>query len=265
MITFILGASDPEMQFIKEVLQLTGYPYALATYNDKPVKSSCAYKANGILGKVTGYPVFVECDVHSISPTHVIDHHRKGDPGYDKTPDKFWQASSLGQTISFLVRSFDVNMEEVFGARLTDYRFAAAADHCLTAAYQGLCPDINPEDLAFWRAGMRSQNQGVPLDQLLIKIKDAKRAMDEARTINIDGVDVALIDKFIPELREASAQMNKAFQSDTISKGLRRRNIMSATPHVVRAWLKQAEKDGLKNIYGDPQRGFAGGFYQVTP
>jgi len=262
VVTFILGASDREMQFIKEAIQLAGYTYAQATLDNKPVKSNQAYIANGIHGRIDGYSVFVECNVRTANPISIIDHHREGDPGYGKTPDQYWQASSIGQTIRYLVNSCGVDLDKTFEHRLSDYRFAAAADHCLTAAYQGKCPGIDPDDLAIWRASNKAVHQGVDLRQLLRTIDNAKSEIKKADKIHIDGVDVAIFNKTVPELPEASAQMGHAFQAELKIGSLSRRNIMSAPPNVIEAWMIQAKNDGLTDIYGDPQRGYAGAYYK---
>ena len=67
MVTFILGASDPEMQFIKEAVQLARFPYVQATYENLPVKPHRAYMADGYQGHLLGYPVFVECEVRGFT------------------------------------------------------------------------------------------------------------------------------------------------------------------------------------------------------
>ena len=36
---------------------------------------------------------------------------------------------------------------------------SAAADHCLGAAYQGLCPGVDPDELMQWRVESRAKFQ----------------------------------------------------------------------------------------------------------
>src|SRR5690606_22285652 len=47
------------------------------------------------------------------------------------------------------------------------YVFAAAADHCLAAAYRGECPGVDPDALMRWRVAVRAAHQGRPVDELL--------------------------------------------------------------------------------------------------
>ena len=257
MVTFILGASDPEMQFIKEAIQIAGLNFIQATYNGQPVKTKTAYRANGFDGKLKGYAVFVECQVEGVQAMTIIDHHQPGDPGYERPPEQFWEASSIGQTINFICRLKNRSAEAIFGNRLAEYRLAAAADHCLCSAYLGLCPGINPDDLSYWRTSTRATYQNVTLQNLLEKIDKAKKLIVMAPKVEIEGVEVAVIKSRIPELPEASAQMGAPIQAGDESVKNPRLNIISAPPAVIDAWIKDKQNKGLELINGDSQRGFA--------
>jgi hypothetical protein len=110
----------------------------------------------------------------------VIDHHRLGDPGYGVPPAQFLIGSSLGQVLAELARLGVLELGAGGGQHApdttvpgavwshtdaadgkdrwfvshTDDRYleipsdlvlAAAADHCLQAAYRGECPGVDPE------------------------------------------------------------------------------------------------------------------------
>lgn len=67
--------------------------------------------------------------------------------GYCQPPARYWEASLLGQFFAL----------GLSGEPTQDERLLAAADYCLTAAYAGKCPGIDPEDLAGFRMKRRIQ------------------------------------------------------------------------------------------------------------
>ena len=71
----------------------------------------------------------------------------------------------------------------------------------------------------------------------------------------------------VPELPEAAARLGVGY----VSGPLRDRNggpdkfTCSGTPAQVRAWMECWAPVRLTGIYGDPERGFAGGYAEVMP
>jgi len=142
---FVLGAQDPEMREIAHVLRMTKRGYVHAAKERMRVSSRTAYDADGVVklvrgGRATGAvlpprdpAVFVECTVRGHVPLLRVDHHHPGDPGYPMPPQRYVEGASIGQTLALL------EMEPTPTQRLL-----AAADHCLTAAYQGQCPQVDP-------------------------------------------------------------------------------------------------------------------------
>lgn len=151
----VLGASDPEMHRIFEMM--SGRPDVIvvqAMKGGKPVHPANAYEADlteigqyvesDDLTSGVGRIVFVECDIPSLSGwkqrhhgsfVHV-DHHRPGDSGYALGPERFFEASSLGQIFG------------IFGITPTEHDIVLAAmDHCFNAAAQGKCPGVSPEQV----------------------------------------------------------------------------------------------------------------------
>src|SRR5690606_4175915 len=78
-----------------------------------------------------------------------IDHHRPGDPGYGKPPEEFLPASSIGQVLIELDRLGVA--DRIPSKDILEAIRAAAADHCLAAAYRGECPGVDPDALMRWR------------------------------------------------------------------------------------------------------------------
>lgn len=51
--------------------------------------------------------------------------------------------------------------------------YAAAADHCLPAAYRGECPGVDPDELMRWRVETRATHQGRPVEDILADVEEA--------------------------------------------------------------------------------------------
>jgi len=125
-----------------------------------------------------------------------LDHHRPGDAGYGRPPAEFLEASSIGQLVSYLaanglwrgeplsssshapgsmnwdgswwavsavgeLRHFGGDpcplARPTWGTIPADIVMVAAADHCLEAAYRGLCPGVSTDALMMhlWNVGLR--------------------------------------------------------------------------------------------------------------
>jgi hypothetical protein len=264
----------------------------------KTVTPSEAYSATDIItrfGRTVRLPrdvtaVFVECGMsddglraYNIVNYTTVDHHRPGDVGYGKPPSEFLAASSIGQVILRLadmgygpcakrvqdagVAAFELvrsqwmvtfsNGEQI--AVPQDFVLAAAADHCLSHAYRGLCPGVDPDELMVWRAETRAAHQGISVNELLMKINHAREALYNAPRIDIAGLAVAdFREATVPELNEAAAREGIPFIAGMNMPGGRRKIVLqSAPPEVISQWMTNC---GLNGVYGDPERGFAGGY-----
>ena len=108
---WVLGANDPEMERIEQLLLECGEAVAYAVdERDERVRAENAYRASVSIRKGKNVDVrtayLIECDVHLPENVGrvVIDHHRPGDPGYGRPPAEFLTASSVGQVLSKLAR-----------------------------------------------------------------------------------------------------------------------------------------------------------------
>lgn len=223
----ILGAPDPEMEEIENLLRGCGVTVVYATHGGERVRASNAYRADGIAGTVTDSAsvLVVECDGPAIAPhlsagAALADHHRLGDPGYGRPPSEFLAASSLGQVITWLAR-MDALPAAIFGrvgatgsaariaATISYHHYVgawcvvdrhrtacviphhlvltAAADHCLGAAYRGECPGVDPDELMRWRVESRAKFQGVDPGVILGRIEVARRELALAPVIELDA------------------------------------------------------------------------------
>jgi hypothetical protein len=176
-----------------------------------------------------------------------------------------------------------------------DLVLTAAADHCLGAAYRGECPGVDPDALMAWRVQSRAAFQGVSPETILTSIVAAREALaaapivwltreeewravdaygqdpeysgapmvcEEYETLVSHGVRDMRRDTPVPELPEAATRDGVSYISGPlIGPDGRRKFTCSGTAEVVDAFMRVwGPANGLIDIYGDPARGFAGGY-----
>jgi hypothetical protein len=149
-----------------------------------------------------------------------------------------------------------------------DLVLAAASDHCPAAAYRGACPGVDPDALMRWRVRTRSAHQGRSESDIL---SDISRAMEVIRAAGLvvksdGGAEVVDLREapYVPELPEASLRLGVPILCRGLSGPDGRTKINILGDHagdVVRAFLGGwAAEQGIADTYGDPARGFAGGY-----
>ena len=291
----ILGAPDPEMHAIEDLLVTAGVQVAHAMADGRRVHPGNAYRADSRGGSYTPWRenptelhtnlqntvIWVECGPADGSALETafagikcisIDHHRPGDHGYGMPPANYWEASSIGQTAGLL------------GVNATHHLLmVAAADHCLAAAYRGECPGVDPDELMRWRAESRAEFQRRPVADVMADVNAARRALRDAPDILLAGhfehydfSELTVVataaqhakdmrGRHVPELPEAAAREGVCFVAD-LSPGPdgRRKTVCQAgSPDQITAFKQWADREGLVDIYGDPARGFAGGYAEL--
>lgn len=251
---FVLGSPDHEMREIERVATELGIPHGYAHRCGTVVKSHNAYQATGV-GITTIPPgsriVYVESQVMGLRADDIIDHHNVNDPGYGKSPAQFYEGSSIGQFLTMLGR--DPTPRQ---------RVIAAADHCLSAAYRGECPGITFEALKEFRESTRAQARRISREELSLQIQHAVQVLKNAARVQIAGASVAWFDSEEPpaEIAEASARISQPYVSITKREDGRVKAVLQSAPaYVVKKWLTLTD---LVGTYGDPQRGFAGGYFR---
>nr|PZM90593.1 MAG: hypothetical protein DIU72_12315 [Pseudomonadota bacterium] len=261
---WVLGASDPEMELIEKLLIKCKEAVVYATAEDgKRVHPGNAYRCPVPSVPENSTVYAVECIDELPEGWIRIDHHRPGDPGYGRPPEDFFAASSVGQVLAELDR-FGVT-DRLSAADIIEAIHAAAADHCLAAAYRGECPGVDPDALMRWRVATRAAFQGRSPEELLADVERARAALREAPSIDLGaGTSVRdMRDTFVPELPEAAVRDGVAYLGVVADRDGRRKVVLGGhtTPETVRAFMADwAPSQGLVNVYGDPARGFAGGY-----
>jgi hypothetical protein len=357
----IFGASDPEAQKARELCRECNVPYGQAIIESREVEPANAYDADGWRDETgelrPGARVLLfECDGAEMIlkfPDGTcytrLDHHKPGDRGWGWPPSDFWRASSLGQLAAELARAGvlcgDANTDAgntPLGVRKWDessgtwrvatlqarwwivpthYLYAAAADHCLAAAYRGKCTGVDPDALMRWRVEQRAKFQNRPVDAVLDDIEKARERLrrainwpsgdqaivwydgqgygsrlrvtpplrahpnglpyqaigamkvhtspvtliEEAERLCRDGyVKMLFADlrgEEIPELPEAAAREGIPFVASVRDRDGREKIVLQAAPSIlVQQFMSGEIIPGLVDVYGDPARGFAGGY-----
>jgi hypothetical protein len=218
----------------------------------------------------------------------ICDHHAPGHPGYGRTPIEFMPASSIGQVLILMAQQgwlqklddhckfepkheINADTDFVFAPDPRAYDpdvccwqlagvpipetivFAAAADHCLHAAYRGECPGVDPDALMRWRAETRAAFQKRPVDDILRDVEAARKALRNAA----QECKIPHFENTIPELPEAAAREGLPFTAELRERDGRKKIVLQgASPETIRQWMEEMALRG--EVYGDPERGFAG-------
>lgn len=271
-VIFVLGAKDVEMNAIEQLLKQAGVQYVYACDNaGKRCHPGNAYKATGFSGEVPDNDriVRVECngpafDWIDTTRITVVDHHFPVDPGYGKGPEEYLEASSIGQTWQILRDELGL----IYWGTDIPLDYVAAADHCLEAAYRGKCPKIDPEKLKEYRIKWKSELTGKPveeirsdIDKAICILKDAMR-MNSVLRVEKPYADLRGMGS-IPELPEASCIAGIPFVADQSDRDGRKKVVLMGVPQgsdLVQRFMNGELVSGLCEYYGDPARGFAGGY-----
>ncbi|ANQ84961.1 hypothetical protein dqs_1923 [Azoarcus olearius] len=258
---FVLGAQDPEMREIERMLRRAGRPYIHAARNGQRCVPRTAYEANGVVRMSrSGQPmpavllprapaVFVECSLPGHPAALRVDHHNPGDPGYDKRAEAYLQGSSLGQVLQLLEMEPD-----------TTQRLLAAADHCLTAAYRGECPGVDPGELLFqraaWQAKMSGRSLGDVVDGILGAARQVERNFDSefGEALFLDPTEIP------PDLAEGAAYAGRPVRyRQLLPTHDLKEMLKGAEPEHIERFMAEHQQAG-REVYGNPYRGYAGAY-----
>ncbi|NRF65610.1 TetR family transcriptional regulator [Aquincola sp. S2] len=260
--TFVLGAQDPEMREIERIVDDAGHPWVHAAKGRRRCSPRTAYEADAVvrvgpdrvprpavLAPKTP-AVFVECRLQGHEPIARVDHHHPGDAGYELMPEHYLRGSSLGQVLELLEREPTATQ-----------RLLAASDHCLTAAYQGECPGVDPDELLFLRASWRALMSGRALSDVIEGILDAAKRVrahhdsefGEARFF--DPTELPL------DLAEGAAYAGLPVRyRELLPEGILKEMFKGGTPAAVIAFMDEHRHAG-RAVYGNPYRGYAGSYW----
>lgn len=291
---WVLGADDAEMSAIEELLRAhdeTVYFAYRGLDRVRPgqqaegaAKRFGEFVPEGLLGR-SRYGVAVNAvEVHGPWGVPLVDHHGD-DPRASYPPERFWEASSLGQVCILL------------GVEPTDKLLAlAAADHCLAAAWAGRCPGVTQETLAehhLEAARLRFAPHLTPEEYLAEVLAAVKvlQAAEPALDLDPDGCvgDLTSLTDLGPIVPATGERYPEAFPHGPVVGALAGRGYITVIrradgrsayrlggcgegglpgPEPVQRWLDGAavargcldqQGPGADGIYGSPARGFGGG------
>jgi hypothetical protein len=154
----------------------------------------------------------------------------------------------------------------------------AAADHCLEAAYRNACPGVHSESLLEHRVHHRARHQGRDAAAVMA---DVRAAIELLRATPLElfvgpwmGDDEHaqwpwyrdLRGQHVPELPEAACYTGRPYVANVADRDGRIKTVLGAAqPELVQAFLDGEMIEGLTGLYGDPARGFAGGYLLIQP
>ncbi len=259
--TFVLGAQDPEMREIERILRRAARPFVHAAKRGSRCTARTAYEADGVvrvsrsglalpaLLPPQAPAIFIECTVLGHAPVLRVDHHHPGDPGYEKPPEAYLEGSSLGQVLRLL--EMEPNETQ---------RLLAAGDHCLTAAYQGACPGVDPDELLFlrasWQARMSGRSFGDVVEGILHAAKQVCRRYDSefGEAVFPDPTEIPL------DLAEGAAYAGKPVRyRQMLPGGELKEMLKGAGPGHIQRFM-EAHRAAGRQVYGNPYRGYAGAY-----
>lgn len=281
---FILGVDDPEMRAIVELLSTTKQEFGFAAVNGSRCHPGNAHNAMGWLPRSgTGYTpfkkdykdfIFVECRPFDVplsakQTLTFIDHHEEGDPGYSLGPSKFWEASSLGQTVHVL-RELGHRVDTTY-----DMRVIAAMVYCRPEAMFGKCPGVKGEDVFKLRVKEIAADHKTAERNVRKVVTQFGQTLKE-RTSQpfgngrvIDLTDIHLGSGYSLELLCAQTALDVAGLAGLLrhhdKANDRSTEKISISGHVTPEMVTYFEQSfapnrGLVRVYGVPARGFAGGY-----
>lgn len=268
-IMIVFGGQDIEEQAARDVARELGCVLATATVGGKPVHAGNAYCADDFVVDEGDFScvqqvIIFECNpncVGSMTIIGVCDHHNPGDFGYGLGPEKYWEASSLGQLCSLL---------EV--ERIHDLEMVAAGDHCPADAYAGRCAGIDPFEFLNFRIKNKisfySNHPKLPnksAEEIYAAITAAQEKLTAAELV--DGVRDLRGAGMIDELPEAALSIGEAYMA-SLPDTDRDRNPTGntkyvigghTTPDTVTRFMEWGNSlpNRVGEAYGNPTRGFA--------
>ena len=264
----VLGAQDPEMNSTELILNIHNIPYQYAMINGWRCHPGNAYRADPIRVPKGKRLVLVECEPINYSdfPDLVrVDHHRLGiDPAAELGPGRYLEASSIGQVCSLLKANVT-----------NEVRIIASSDHCFASAVQGLCPRIQPSDVVAFRINEIRSSCSLSKNQIDILLNKFFRIVELAKIKIVGKQEVLDLRRFcfnhgytkeLLILQTVLAKEGKAalIHFSHYERGVQRVVLTGyAYPETVQAFMIWAKKKGHAEIFGVPQRNYAGATYPI--
>jgi hypothetical protein len=270
-VLFVLGAYSDEVVMIKKLLKAADMSYTYAIRNDRLATRRNAYSADSMRSpaKPGQGVVFVDCKVKGISPQRVIAALSE-DPALDLgSPEFYWGSSAVGQLVSALISDPDFGggraVAELLAPMMWEARMAAASEYYLSDAYRGRCPGVNPTALRLWRAMNKAEGTEISARTLMDQTDDAITKLATLPVLELaKGVEVRIVDAYIPEMYEAAAMTGTTLMYSRFEKKKQKTlvTLINGTPAIIESWVAWAKSSdsGLTDVYASTVKGYAGGY-----
>lgn len=266
-IVVVMGAQDPEMAAIATACAKLGIrTLQAATADGVACRPGNAYTADGYLdGGVLGddYVITVECSVSGLVPDFCADHHNPGDRGYGRPPAEFWSASSIGQVYQHLADG-GIPVTAVTDAFGPERYLIAASDHCPSHAFLGRCPGIDVTALKAMRARNSAAFCNMSVEEWTAIVDSSIAILRALPVATAGGGEYRVSTVDVPLLNHAQLIAGIAVQyvmSGNARDPRTKVGLLGGEPPMISAWMAEKLSTGeLVDVYGDPQRGYAGGY-----
>jgi hypothetical protein len=140
-------------------------------------------------------------------------------------------------------------------------RLLAAGDHCLTAAYQGACQGVAPNELlelrAAWQARMSERTLSDVIEGILDAAKRVRAHHDSefGESRFLDPTELPL------DLAEGAAYAGMPVRYRALMpEGVLKEMFKGGTPQAIELFMEQHRTAG-RPVYGNPYRGYAGTYW----
>lgn len=262
----VLGASDPEMDRIEEMLDENNVAYEFAASEGRRVHVGNAYEDADVEVDPEKAVIFVETDVASLEPTVIVDHHRECDPGFWLPPKDSWMASSLGQIARML--AVEPSHQDVV---------LAAVDHNFGAAFYGEVPGVEVSEVLQCKIEGICRRHDVTELEVELQIEAYADRLQKLPILEMSGAQV--IDARSIELPVGYGVQSLSLEIAITMSGrtglMRMQNMNDPRPKImlkgyasesqVRYFINEwAPAHGLVDVFGVPVRGYAGGFVETS-
>ena len=264
--TYVLGAPDPEMTRIEEILTDQSLPFLHATQtNGERADCRSAYTADAerTLTLPTQELVLVEAGFANSERTDVIDHHNPGDFGYDALPEDSWRASSLGQLMLRL------NLEPT-----RDDMVLGATDHNFAAAVGGIVPEVDPEEALLHKIEGIVMTHGGTVREVRNQVARCEALIGAGSSVELiagepvidlrkENIGIGVTTEYLAMQTAAAKVGVPVVVRSSNHLGDHEKIILTGnvSKNTVEAFMDHwGPENGLADIYGVPSRGYAGGY-----
>lgn len=282
------------MDCIESILQSLSVPCVYAMRGARRVLPHQAYQVDGLSKPLpSDRPTcWVEClpetSESALLPgvTAYADHHGEH-PCASAPPERFFEASSLGQVIGILRDTSAIGEDWGITEALL---FEAANDHCKWSAASGECPGVDPERFIVWVTGRYAEFNNWDPVEFAEDVARATNLIEKAPRVPWLPGDIADLSAVpLPEqpcesgpyiqglhyathiacMKARRACVVTAMRKADGCSGLQLNGTGAETPagkRPVEVFLKYWEKRGFAapDLYGNSDRGYAGVWFTCT-